>query len=332
MIDRVANRAWRMASVGCLIGLLASAAYAQAPAEPLPTSAELHKMFDDGQYQPLLTKLAKVLPLKGAAGAPYDMVDLSMLKTNTLLQMKQQEPAVRASADAVRLITPKTDPAEAAQAQALQTLLKYSKKLEYTPKTGAAADKPISLLDMKARDSALAALLDDLKADVATKSAAAKSSGSLPPILTAIATLKEMRPVEVAVTKSDAFTVKTGADLITQAQTLLENATTPMVTRVTAIHTEADRIVDSIFTDNNGQQQRIRKKQGIENSERNELKNMIDTFGKIQSACGEFAGMSKDNAAAFQKIATTAATASREASTILTTNYNAQLNQGGRQR
>lgn len=324
MIERSMSRAPKLSCLmlACLVAFSASTAIAQAPAEPLPTSAELHKLFDDAQYQPLLTKLAKVLPLKGAAGAPYDMIDLSILKTDTLLQMKQQEPAVRASADAVRLITPKTDPAAAARAQTLQTLLKYSKKLEYMPKTGPAADKPISLLDMPARDSAYAALLADLQADVAAKSAAAKTSASLPPILAALATLKEIRPVEVAVTKADAFTVKTGSDLLTQAETLLEGAITPMTARVTAIRNEANRITETIEVDNNGNQVRVRKRQGLEQADTRELRNIVDTCTKVQSACVDFANVAKDHAAAFQKIAVAANTTSREATVVLTTNYN----------
>src|SRR6266581_2182471 len=44
---------------------LSPSASAAEPTEPLPTSADLHKLFDDGQYQPLLAKLARVLQLKG---------------------------------------------------------------------------------------------------------------------------------------------------------------------------------------------------------------------------------------------------------------------------
>ena len=58
--------------------LVPGAVVRAAEAEPLPTSEELHKLYDEGQYQPLLAKLPRVLALKGPAAAKYDLVDLNL--------------------------------------------------------------------------------------------------------------------------------------------------------------------------------------------------------------------------------------------------------------
>src|SRR4051812_1399303 len=89
MKTRISRLAW-------LWILLVAAAPWTAVAQPeaLPSQADLHKLFKDGQYQPLLQKLSRVLQLKGAAAAPYDHVDLTVLRGETFLQLRQQSKAV----------------------------------------------------------------------------------------------------------------------------------------------------------------------------------------------------------------------------------------------
>src|SRR5438309_385327 len=101
------------ATLVVLIGsaALALPARADAPqAEPLPTSEQLHQMFKDGQYQPLLQKLARVLQLRGPASQRYDPVDLDLLKVDTHLQLKELSLATAAAEQAVKAIDDHTDP------------------------------------------------------------------------------------------------------------------------------------------------------------------------------------------------------------------------------
>src|SRR5436305_13984388 len=84
-------------AIAFLLAVLFSAAAPRARAadpEALPTSQELHKLYDDKEYQPLVQKLVRVLQLKGASAQQYDRVDLLMLRRESLPQLKQQPPAI----------------------------------------------------------------------------------------------------------------------------------------------------------------------------------------------------------------------------------------------
>src|SRR5687768_3885437 len=95
-------------AVRLLAALLLVSAISATPAlaqEALPTMAELKKTFDEGQYKPLLAKLARVTQLRGDAAKAYDKVELETLRADTHIQLKQQPQAMTAIADAVKAIT-----------------------------------------------------------------------------------------------------------------------------------------------------------------------------------------------------------------------------------
>src|SRR4051812_32927332 len=186
-----------------MLVLLASPGFVRAEAEPLPTSSELHKLFDDGQYQALLTKLAKVQPLNGKAAEPYDKLDLAMLKTNTLIAMKNHASATRSAAEAAKLATDDPSAKQANEALALQALLKASPKLTYAAKgANGQPGTPISI-EVATRDGAYRALLADLQSEANADVRAAKDGKALPPIAVAMAKLNETSPLEKYLNKND---------------------------------------------------------------------------------------------------------------------------------
>src|SRR4051812_17173182 len=118
-------------------------------AEALPTGDELHQLYKDKQYQPLLQKIARVLLLRGNAAKRYDRVDLLMLKGDTHLQLKEQSLAGNAYAAAIKEINDQTDPKEAAVAKAMALLIKRSRNNMFTPQTAppGKVPQPISIVD-----------------------------------------------------------------------------------------------------------------------------------------------------------------------------------------
>src|SRR4051812_25775147 len=92
-----------------LFSTLVGTAVAAEP-EALLTQQELHQLFDAGQYQPVLQKLARVLQLKGNAAAAYDHVDLYLLRGETFLQLKQQSQALASFQLAMKELTTPADP------------------------------------------------------------------------------------------------------------------------------------------------------------------------------------------------------------------------------
>src|SRR5256714_370157 len=246
MFARDIRTAPQALAVALLIGFVAIAAPASAvpEAEPLPTSEELHKMFDDGQYQPLLTKLARVLQLRGNSARAYDHVDLELLRADALLQLKQQISAIGAVSEAVKSINDQTDEQLAARAKATQLLFKRMQAFNFTPRTAPKGQipQPISMLDMSKRKAAYSALLADMKQDVTVKAKAAKAGKTLPPIVDAIRSISDLRAVEMTATGSAAESQKLVDDLADQAKGLMNDALKDMKKRAKTIDDDANSL------------------------------------------------------------------------------------------
>src|SRR4051794_13841822 len=188
-----------------LLTTLTPTTSAAPAAEPLPTPDDLHQLFKDKQYAPLLLKLQRVLQLKGDAAKRYDRCDLLVLKGETHLQLKEQSLATAAFADAIKSIDDQTDPKEAATARAIALLVKRSRVFMFTPRTAprGQAPKPISILDLDQRPVAFAAMFEDARVDTLAKLKAAKSSKTLMPIVEAVNAAADLRVLELASTGKD---------------------------------------------------------------------------------------------------------------------------------
>ncbi len=308
-----------------------------ADVEPLPTQAELHKDFDAGMYQPLLAKLSRVLQLKGEAARPYDRIDLEMLKGNTLIEMKQQVSAITAFEDAVKSTTDQTPPKQAAEAVATRALLKKSPSLTYTPK-GSAGVKgtPISLLDLSQRKEAFTALFTDAHAEVAAKAKAAASSKSLAPIIAGMNSIAELRAIEMMATDSDKSSQELVGQLAAQAGKLMEEAVKSSEAREKVLNENANKLIANPApptavpdpkSKTKGHQQPVQPtvttyhKAGLTSNSMRELKDIIDTNQKIESASKDFEAVSKEHAATFKTIATAADKTAKTASDTLSADY-----------
>ena len=314
-----------------LIGLACTAIFVAgrvgfaAPPEPLPTQEQLHEMFDAGQYQPLLTKLARVLPLKGEAGKPYDMIDLNLLKAETCLQQNLQDMASVAANEAAKLGSSSPDNKLGTEAHALAALLKRSQKLQYTPKSPAGS-KPMSILDRANRQAVYVALLADMQGDVDAKLKAAKTSKSLPPISTAIQSLGDMSVVETMATGSNAQSQKAGDELSSTAHTLMKQTVAALDKRVDAIQKSADKMRDlgpsgrvHRFT---GVAEKSYRKTGLGDAERNELRDAIDACAKIAGTCTDLQAVMKKDARDFKDVVSAAEATAKQADQVLNADYN----------
>jgi hypothetical protein len=306
-----------------------------ADPEPLPTSDELHKLFDDGKYQQVLAKLPRVLALKGPAAAGYDQVDLNILKADTFIQLKQQQQAVSALADAQKAATPKTDPKVAAKARAMQIAIKHSQAFAYKSKASKGA-KSISLQDMTQRPALYTALLDDMEAEVSERVKTAKSSKTLPPIITAIQGLTDMGAVETVATGSDTASQKAADDLANGARQLMADSVKTMSDTQSKIDNDANRLVELPPRDvpvrrgdPNGRTvpERRWRKTGLTSANRDALRDIADTCQKIQDACVDFAAVSKVHAGGFQSVADTAGRLGQDAKNTMAADYFTEITQ-----
>ena len=306
--------------------LVISPAARAADPEPLPTQKQLHEMFDAGQYQPLLTKLARILPLKGDPAKAYDMVDLNLLKAEACIQQKAQDMAGVAANEAVKQTTATTDTKLATEARALSALLKHSQNLQYTPKSPAGS-KPMPLADRDNRKAVYAALLADMQKEVDAKLASAKSSKSLPPIIAATQTLEDMDAVETMATGSDTASQKSGDELATEAHTLIDQTLANLDKQVAAIEKDADKLINNpAEKGKNGKtpknEQRTGHKAGLTDTMKGELHNIMDTCTKIMSVCDDLSSVSKKEAAAYKQASASADKTGKDANRVLTADYN----------
>lgn len=326
----------KVAAIGMLLvglAVLTTRLSAAPPAEALATGDELHKMFDDAQYQPLLQKLARVLQLKGEAARPYDRVDLETLRADTLLQLKQQGSAVQSANNAVKAINDQTGIKVAAQARATQILLKHSQAYLYTPKQqGPPAGKPISILDMTQRKSAYQGLLAEVTAEVKAKIKTAKAGKALPPILDAVGSLTDMRALELMATDTDVESQKVADELAKQAKILMTDGLSSTSILAAQIDDDANTLtaVPSGMQRNPGRggaggggssTGSTYTKKGLTSKTTGELKEIIDTTARIATLARDFAELSKVNAAGFNDLALSAEKTNKAATTTLNANY-----------
>lgn len=316
-----------------------------AEPEALPTSQELHKLFDDGQYQPLLNKLARVLQLKGPAARPYDRVDLELLKADALLELKQTSGAIAAAQEAVKAITEQTDDKLSARARATAVLFKRMQTFSFTAKTavkGQPAPQPIDLLDVSKRKDAFVALLPDVQTEVTARARAVKSVKSLPPIIEAIRAVADLHAVEVMAEDTSNASEKLADDLATQAKELIGDSVGTMDKRVKVIDDDANALQPIVTGPQNtrtgtgvssrsgptgsGAAQIGYQKRGLNSNAKTELKNIIDTCEKIVAISRDFAEVSKSSAAGFKTIGDAAANTAKAANTTLTADYSGVKN------
>ena len=283
----------------CLMGLLGPAA-AGAPSDVLPSFSELQKLYDDGQYPVVLQKVTVILQLSDPATQGYDVVDLLMLKGETLLQTKDQASALaaftQASKEASTVPTPKPGekaaparkPEQVASARAMAALVGHSGRLGYTPKAlaGGVVPSPISLVDLSQRPAAFNAFLVDLKTELSPKAKAASIGDKLPPIVDVVQAIGDLRAVELIATK------KTTKFVVRDPQSGTATVTTGL--------------------------------RGLHPDERQDLQQMEQTLERIVYTCRDFQSIEdKEHAAKFKAVNKDAMAAGKEAYKTLKDKYSA---------
>src|SRR5436190_3879236 len=128
-----------------------------------PSSAELHKLFDDENYAQFLKELPIAMSAKDQSA--YDRYDLLTLKGEALLKTKADAAAADAFRDAAKAA--KSDDA-ASLARATELLVRRSRQELYTPaphdRSQTASTAAIDIIEKESRKSAFAALYADEQA------------------------------------------------------------------------------------------------------------------------------------------------------------------------
>ena len=336
----------------------AAGAKAQAAApEALPTTDEMHQLFNEGKYKETLQKLSRVLALKGGAGKAYDRHDLLVLKAETHLRQKESSAASTAFE-----LAAKEAPDEKAKATdvASAMLVKRSRNLTFTPtakkasaggaggpggagavaagagakagveggaKAGAAPSGPIDITDPEKRKEAFAAMFAEQKQQVAPKLKAGTAAKSLPPLVEALQATGPLRTLELAATGEDAEAKAMVQDLSQRAQKMMGDALKQMTTAVTEIEAAANdyRPVATAVRNPLGgagvMMERGYRKRGLMTPDVQELKRIVSDCQRLVPATNELADALGASGEEFKQIGKDAAALHDKAKTVLTHDY-----------
>jgi hypothetical protein len=223
------------------------------------------KLHDAGQYRSALQEAARTL--RTPVGE-RDKFQLQLIRGDCLLH--QDDAPTALSAYAVAAKSPDANQSDVARAMSL--LIRSSRDLKYTPKTGGDA---IDIIDHDSRTRGAAALLADKLASDRTDIDAALSADNLQPILAVIDPILDMIALEYVATGKDAQTHAMGQRVAERARDLIARELTRLNDRVGQYERVANQIIDD---GGNGVTRR-----GLISTQRQELRDMIDYLAKIHT-------------------------------------------------
>ncbi len=327
------SRFW-FSAFWCLLAFAAFIAPASRAAEgpeALPTQDELHQLFDQGKYGPVLQKLQRVLILKGVAAKPYDRHDLLRLRGEASLRLKMPQQAEQAFTEASKEAL---DANAVALDLATQLLIHRSQAAQYQPKSKDSKGKmqdPIPILDPDKRKEALAALFRDELLASEPKIKAVRDSKSLPPIMQVMPTIASLRILELAATGGqDEETKKLILELAKHAEGLMGDAVQAMAKNVDALDKYANQLLefDEIVADPAYGTRRVARwrKRGLQPKDQQELRNVENTCDQIVPASREFSDALGVDGAGLDAVRTAADKVGRKADQILNADYRGVYN------
>lgn len=336
-----------------ILSLLSSRALAQAKtpsSDPPATMQELQQLYDAKDWQTLLQKVTKVLPLRGQAAAAYDRYELLMMKGDAHLNLKQG-PAASSTFDEASKIKD-LDKVKMAKADGMVLLIKRGQSGVYkrkSPATQPGEEKQFDLTDRDKRKAAFAALAADEQTSLQPRVKSAASGSSLRPIAEILKGLDDLKTAEMAANESTDTPLSAAlvAPLASHARELTSREVADMKAKVDAIEKSANQVIDAGRGRNtnrnggvvrvqpgtgsgNGQgdtvivQERRYKKRGLIGTDQQTLKNVIETCQNVEQANKQLADVfPTDQGQPLLETAKDAEGLGRRAKTILETDYEA---------
>jgi hypothetical protein len=295
------------------------------PAAAVPSMKEIRALFEAGKYKETLQGLNRVLALKGDAAAPYDRHELLRLKGETHLKLRDAKSAAAAFALAVKEAP---DEKSAAVDRATETVVKRSKNLAVTPRPTKARPKPepIDVSDPEKREAAFEALLEEAKEAAAPKLKAAKGAKTLPPIVEAIESIRDLRALELAATGEDAQVQAMVTELSEQAHELMSDATQDMTELVDDIERAANDYVEIAMPvrvpgSNRVTMERSHKKRGLNERDTKDLRRVLADCEKLLPLAKGLAEYLGDSGKQFEAVAEDAQAVGKKAHELLKTDF-----------
>ncbi len=253
------------------------------PEDVLPSTADLHLLFEQEKYTDLAKHLPRLLSLRGKAAEPYNKWELYMLKFEMHMKVKAAAPALATLRDASEITD---DATKLAWCKSVDLLIRRSKNFAYQPQPMKKEKPPaIDIIDAENRKLALKALLTDELTVVKPKVDKALDSRSIVAIAEAVTALQGFDVLELAAGGGNEESKAMIAELRTRGIALMAKTVIAMQTNQTQIDKNANeliRYVVNIPNFNGGVSQQVRyRKRGLETRDTNDLKDIIKTTEQI---------------------------------------------------
>jgi uncharacterized phage infection (PIP) family protein YhgE len=268
-----------------------------APASQ-PSTSSVQTLLDARQYQAAARQASKLLFLKGSAATDLDRFQLVMLKGYAQAGMHSNSTAIMTFRSAQKETK---DPNQIALAKWTAELFHTAGSTTYSPKTGpvgAPKPGPFDLLDTDQREAAFGALLDDNLTLMDPKLKQATISQSLNEIWPVLQKVLDLDNLDVIANRSDDKTLALASSLLDHSRNLLSNALKQDWARVSDIdsHANITTIVPTqIYVNNTLVSQTVTKKNGLSDSNKSELSNIIQVCQKIHDAANSFMSLAKSD-------------------------------------
>lgn len=230
------------------LSLLAFVAIARS-AEPLPTPAEIQKLFDDKNWSALLSATTRVLALKGPATASFDRADLWMKKGEAQLQSAQFLPASQSFAKAADEKGAAADQVDLALATS--RLAKRSDAKGYRTPSKLGPSRTFDVLNPATRPEAMAAMLEVDLIDLRQKIDQNKTTTESRLVLETLKTLADIRPVDRVVNKGVEKTDELEKTISSNFVDTISRWSDSTDVRLDAISAAANETVQQRYTDQN---------------------------------------------------------------------------------
>ncbi len=261
------------------------AGYALIPSTEPPIAA-VQQALASGDFSSAIQQASKSL-YQTYSEPGSNRYQLFMLKAEGFLGKKDLSDAIDNFNSAGKATQ---DPREQAVAKWTATLARRSKGGTFVPKSTpplGVKPAPFDLLNLTARNAALAALLDDELATLKPKLQSASTGQSLPQILPVLKQVQDLSVLDSIANGNHDKTTQIAGDLLKHAHDLIASAIKQMSDRVDAIEKYANQttnlpqqqMVNGIYLTQN-----VAQKNGLTYDNKNELKNTIDTCAKIDQA------------------------------------------------
>jgi len=270
----------------------------QPSADVVTMVTDIQANIDTKQFPAAVKAAAKVLALHGPAAVGVDRFQVTMLKGYAQAGMKSMSTAVITFKSAIKETK---DPREIALAKWTAELFRTAGSITYVPKSvGAGGQKrgPFDLLDADQRKDAFAALLDDDLALLDPKVKEATISQKLPEIFPVLQQVVDLDQLDQIANGDDDKTTTLASGLLDHARNLLTNALKSDWARVGDIDAHANittTVPTQVVINNSLVTQTTTRKNGLSDSNRTELNNIISVCQKIHDAAESFLPLSKSD-------------------------------------